>query len=75
MCGSGPVAAGLMFGPALLGLIADFTSVQTALVANAAVLAAAVTYFALTAREARHLRLPRLPKLPVSGRQPRRAPA
>lgn len=48
--------AGLMFGPALLGLLADFTSVQTALLANAAVLAAAVAFFALTAREARHLR-------------------
>lgn len=45
-----------MFGPALLGLLADFTSVQAALLANAAVMAAAVAFFALTAREARHLR-------------------
>jgi hypothetical protein len=47
-----------MVGPAMLGLIADFTSVQTALVANAVLLAATVTFFALTAREARHLRAP-----------------
>lgn len=38
--------AGLMFGPALLGLLADFTSVQTALCANAAVLAAVMGFFA-----------------------------
>lgn len=50
------VCAGLMFGPALLGLLADFTSVQAALLANAAVMAGAVAFFALTAREARHLR-------------------
>ena len=48
--------AGLMFGPAMLGLLADFTSVQTALVANAAVMVAAVAFFTFTAREARHLR-------------------
>lgn len=40
-------ATGLMFGPALLGLLADFTSVQTALCANAAVLAAVMGVFAL----------------------------
>lgn len=39
--------AGLMFGPALLGLLADFTSVQAALCANAAVLAAVMGVFAL----------------------------
>ena len=55
---TGAACAGLMFGPALLGLLADFTSVQTALLANAAVMAAAVAFFALTAREARHLRSP-----------------
>ena len=45
-----------MFGPALLGLLADCSSVQAALLANAAVMAAAVAFFAVTAREARHLR-------------------
>ena len=39
--------AGLMFGPALLGLLADFTSVQTALCANAALLAVVMGVFAL----------------------------
>ena len=48
--------AGLMVGPALLGWIADLTSVQTALAANAAVLVAATAYFGLAARETRHLR-------------------
>ncbi len=43
-------------GPALLGYIADLTSVQTALTANAAVLVAATAYFGLAARETRHLR-------------------
>ncbi|KAK9819267.1 hypothetical protein WJX81_001189 [Elliptochloris bilobata] len=47
---------GLMVGPALLGWIADLTSVQTALAANAAVLVAATAYFGLAARETRHLR-------------------
>ncbi len=45
-----------MVGPALLGWIADLTSVQTALAANAAVLVAATAYFGLAARETRHLR-------------------
>ena len=40
-------AAGLMFGPALLGLLADFTSVQTALCANAALLVVVMGVFAL----------------------------
>ena len=48
-----PVAAGLMFGPAALGLLADFTSVQTALCANAAVLALVMGFFVVTARETR----------------------
>ena len=48
--------AGLMVGPALLGWIADLTSVQTALQVNAAVLLMAVTYFGLAARETKHLR-------------------
>ncbi len=39
-----------MFGPALLGMLADFTSVQTALCANAAVLAAVMSFFALAVR-------------------------
>ena len=50
------LSAGLMVGPALLGLVADLTTVQTALQANAIVLAVVVTYFGLCARETRHLR-------------------
>ena len=50
------VCAGLMVGPALLGWIADMTSVQVALQANAAILVLAVLFFALQAREPRHLR-------------------
>jgi hypothetical protein len=49
--------AGLMVGPALLGWIADMTSVQTALQVNAAVLVLAVSYFGLAARETKHLRV------------------
>ena len=45
------LAAGLMFGPALLGLLADFTSVQTALCANAALLVAVMGVFALAVRD------------------------
>lgn len=41
---------GLMFGPALLGLLADFTSVQAALCANAVILAAVMGFFALAVR-------------------------
>jgi len=41
---------GLMFGPALLGLLADATSVGTALAANAAALTAVIVWFAWTAR-------------------------
>ncbi|BDA45298.1 probable quinolone resistance protein NorA at N-terminal half [Coccomyxa sp. Obi] len=48
---------GLMVGPALLGWIADMTSVQTALQVNAVVLVAAVSYFGLAARETKHLRV------------------
>ena len=44
-------------GPALLGWIADMTSVQTALQVNAVVLVAAVSYFGLAARETKHLRV------------------
>lgn len=39
-----------MFGPALLGLLADFTSVQTALCANAALLVVVMGVFALAVR-------------------------
>lgn len=39
-----------MFGPALLGLLADATSVGTALAANAAALTAVIVWFAWTAR-------------------------
>lgn len=49
--GSCSNAAGLMFGPALLGLLADFTSVQTALCANATALAAVMGLFALAVRQ------------------------
>lgn len=51
------VRAGLMVGPALLGWIADCTSVQTALQANALVLLAAVAYFGAAARETKHIRV------------------
>ncbi|KAK9810950.1 hypothetical protein WJX73_000538 [Symbiochloris irregularis] len=47
---------GLMFGPALLGWIADLTSVRVALQANAVILAGAVCLFSVQARETRHLR-------------------
>lgn len=43
-----------MLGPALLGWISDKTTVQTAMVANAAVLAIVVIIFALTAAEPRY---------------------
>ena len=46
-----------MFGPALLGLLADFTSVQTALCANAALLAAVMGFFAVSVRKPPLLRL------------------
>ena len=45
-----------MVGPALLGFVADLTTVQTALQANAIALAVVVTYFGLCAHETRHLR-------------------
>ena len=48
--------AGLMFGPALLGCIADMTTVQVALQANALLLLATVAFFWWQARETRHLR-------------------
>lgn len=51
------LCAGLMVGPAFLGWVADMTSVQTALQANAVVLCLAVTYFGLAARETQHLRV------------------
>lgn len=57
--GGGGGGAGLMVGPALLGWIADMTSVQTALQVNAAVLVLAVTYFGVAARETKHLRVRR----------------
>lgn len=47
--------AGLMCGPALLGWISDKTTVQTAMIANAAVLAFVVLVFGFTAAEPRHL--------------------
>ena len=47
-----------MVGPAFLGWVADMTSVQTALQANALVLVLAVTYFGISARETEHLRSP-----------------
>ena len=45
-----------MFGPALLGWIADISTVGVALQANAAILLVTVTLFSLQARETRHLR-------------------
>lgn len=42
---------GIVVGPPLLGLLADATSVSTALVAMAAIMASAVLLFGLTARE------------------------
>lgn len=47
------LSAGLMVGPALLGYISDISSVQTAMIANAAVLVIAVAIFGLTAQETR----------------------
>ena len=49
--------AGLMVGPALLGWIADMTSVQTALRVNALAMIAVVAYFGLAARETKHIRV------------------
>ncbi len=45
-----PGTPGLMFGPALLGLLADATCVGTALAANAAALTAVIIWFAWSAR-------------------------
>ena len=44
-----------MLGPALLGWISDKTTVQTAMVTNAMVLAVVVLVFGLTAAEPRNL--------------------
>lgn len=44
-----------MVGPALLGWISDKTTVQTAMITNAAVLAVVVVIFGLTAAETRNL--------------------
>ena len=49
--------AGLMVGPALLGWIADMTSVQTALRVNAMAMIAVVACFGLFARETKHIRV------------------
>ena len=49
--------AGLMVGPALLGWIADMTSVQTALRVNALAMIAVVAYFGVMARETKHIRV------------------
>ena len=49
--------AGLMVGPALLGWIADMTSVQTALRVNALAMIAVVAYFGLAAQETKHIRV------------------
>lgn len=49
--------AGLMVGPALLGWIADMTSVQTALQVNAVAMIAVVAYFGLAAQETKHIRV------------------
>eukprot|EP00884_Botryococcus_braunii_P001802 jgi/Botrbrau1/11622/Bobra.0209s0013.1 len=46
---------GLMVGPAILGLIADASTVQIALKVNAVVLGIAVAYFGLVAKESRHI--------------------
>ncbi|CAL5228622.1 g11787 [Coccomyxa viridis] len=48
---------GLMVGPALLGWIADMTSVHTALQVNAVAMIAVVAYFGLAARETKHIRV------------------
>ncbi len=50
------IIAGLMLGPAILGLIADASTVQIALKVNALVLGLAVAYFGIVAREPRHIR-------------------
>ncbi len=44
-----------MLGPALLGWISDRTTVQTAMITNAVVLAVVVLVFGLTAAEPRDL--------------------
>lgn len=44
-------------GPALLGWIADLTSVQTALRVNALAMIAVVAYFGVMARETKHIRV------------------
>ena len=56
-----------MLGPALLGYISDKTTVQTAMVANAALLALVVSVFGLTAAEPRHLEDQRLSSLKPAG--------
>ncbi|CAK0782313.1 hypothetical protein CVIRNUC_005628 [Coccomyxa viridis] len=48
---------GLMVGPALLGWIADMTSVQTALRVNAMAMITVVGCFGLFARETKHIRV------------------
>jgi hypothetical protein len=44
-----------MVGPAILGLIADASTVQIALKVNALVLGIAVAYFGIVAKESRHI--------------------
>ena len=57
LCYSLSCRAGLMVGPALLGWIADMTSVHTALQVNAVAMIAVVAYFGLAARETKHIRV------------------
>ena len=49
-----------MLGPALLGWISDKTTVQTAMVANAFVLAVVVLVFGVTAAEPRNMHLEKI---------------
>lgn len=51
----GGCTAGLMVGPAVLGIIADASTVQIALKVNALVLGIAVAYFGIVAKESRHI--------------------
>ena len=48
--------AGMLVGPAALGLLVDTVSVRRALCANALLLSAAAAFFGATAREPAHLR-------------------
>ncbi len=48
--------AGMLVGPASLGMLTDVMTVRRALAANAAALAVAGAFFAVTAREAQAVR-------------------